>query len=403
MNSTGPISLAGATAGQSIEIAVSNTSSGTISLNDYKVRNLAGVSSGTIAMPTNFYGKAYALPFNGFGSATPFPSAWSGYTLNGLAVNSSGTYVAVLDKFNVSPPSVSTSTDGVTWGTVTAMGSATSVMIMGAIAPTAAGGFVSVGFNFSSNLPLFSYSSNGTTWATPAVMGGTTQISNPVAVVCGTTGTTCVAVGNNISSSTGLPTDPVVYYSTNSGSTWSGPTILGSAGSGITMTGVSVNSSGLFVAVGYGSSYQPYYATSTNGTTWSAFSTMGGSTSNYRINAIAVNPSGLFVAVGVSNYGSSPNYPIYATSSNGTTWSVPTTIGSTTGLGLGSIACNVGGTFVAAGNSQASSAIYTSSIDGSTWVTPTAISGSTSNIPLIVSNSSGTFTAANSTAFYTSN
>ena len=58
MNSTGAISLAGTTAGVSIEIENGGNGTTQISLNDSSVRTLAGVASGAIAMPTDFWGKA---------------------------------------------------------------------------------------------------------------------------------------------------------------------------------------------------------------------------------------------------------------------------------------------------------------------------------------------------------
>ena len=61
LNSSGPISLAGTTAGQSIEIENGGTGTTQISLNDAAVRTLAGVASGQITMPTDFYGKSNAL------------------------------------------------------------------------------------------------------------------------------------------------------------------------------------------------------------------------------------------------------------------------------------------------------------------------------------------------------
>lgn len=72
LNTSGPISLAGATTGESIAVELGLSASGNISLNQADVRALAGVPSGAITMPTNFYGK----------------SAGSGYTV-GL-VNSGG-------------------------------------------------------------------------------------------------------------------------------------------------------------------------------------------------------------------------------------------------------------------------------------------------------------------------
>lgn len=61
LNTTGPISIAGTTAGQSIQIELGGTGSSTMSLNDTNVRTLAGVPSGAIVMPTNFYGKSNSI------------------------------------------------------------------------------------------------------------------------------------------------------------------------------------------------------------------------------------------------------------------------------------------------------------------------------------------------------
>ena len=58
LNSSGPISLAGTTAGQSIELELGGAGVTTISLNDTSVRGLAGVPSGAITMPTDFWGKS---------------------------------------------------------------------------------------------------------------------------------------------------------------------------------------------------------------------------------------------------------------------------------------------------------------------------------------------------------
>lgn len=58
LNASGPISLAGSTAGQSIAVELGQSATGTISLNDTAVRNFAGVPSGAITMPTNFWGKS---------------------------------------------------------------------------------------------------------------------------------------------------------------------------------------------------------------------------------------------------------------------------------------------------------------------------------------------------------
>ena len=66
LNSSGPISLAGTTAGQSIEIENGGNGTTQISLNDTAVRTLAGVTipASTIIMPTNFYGKSNTVILN---------------------------------------------------------------------------------------------------------------------------------------------------------------------------------------------------------------------------------------------------------------------------------------------------------------------------------------------------
>jgi alpha-tubulin suppressor-like RCC1 family protein len=58
LNGSGPISLAGATVGESIAIELGESATGTRSLNDTIVRDLAEVASGAITMPTNFWGKS---------------------------------------------------------------------------------------------------------------------------------------------------------------------------------------------------------------------------------------------------------------------------------------------------------------------------------------------------------
>lgn len=84
MNSTGPISLAGSTAGQSISLEIGTTATSATTLNDTPVRELAQVytPATVITMPLDFYGK-----FLGF------MSVWSGLDINAnpndLYINSS--------------------------------------------------------------------------------------------------------------------------------------------------------------------------------------------------------------------------------------------------------------------------------------------------------------------------
>lgn len=62
MNSSGPISLGGATTGQSINLEIGSPATSNVSLNDTIVRTLAGkpTVATEIVMPTDFYGKSLA-------------------------------------------------------------------------------------------------------------------------------------------------------------------------------------------------------------------------------------------------------------------------------------------------------------------------------------------------------
>jgi len=65
LNASGPISLGGSTTGQSINLELSQSATAQVSLNDTNVRTLAGVASGAIIVPTNFYGKStFTAVFN---------------------------------------------------------------------------------------------------------------------------------------------------------------------------------------------------------------------------------------------------------------------------------------------------------------------------------------------------
>ena len=60
LNASGPISLAGSTTGQSIAVELGLGATTQISLNQAAVRTLAGIATGAIIMPTNFWGKSNA-------------------------------------------------------------------------------------------------------------------------------------------------------------------------------------------------------------------------------------------------------------------------------------------------------------------------------------------------------
>jgi hypothetical protein len=60
LNSSGQISLGGATAGESTNLELGKSATALVSMNDTDLRTLVNVASGVITMPTNFYGKSSA-------------------------------------------------------------------------------------------------------------------------------------------------------------------------------------------------------------------------------------------------------------------------------------------------------------------------------------------------------
>ena len=95
LNASGPISLAGTTAGVSIEIENGGNGTTQISLNDTAVRSLAGVPSGAITMPTNFYGKSNAYTYTISSNQTNFcmragaiSAGWNGTQALNVTINS---------------------------------------------------------------------------------------------------------------------------------------------------------------------------------------------------------------------------------------------------------------------------------------------------------------------------
>lgn len=87
LNSSGPISLGGSTAGQSINLELGQAATATVSLNDANVRTLAGVASGAIVVPTDFYGKSNVLiTFNDY---SVFAAA-AGYSQAAYAIFGAG-------------------------------------------------------------------------------------------------------------------------------------------------------------------------------------------------------------------------------------------------------------------------------------------------------------------------
>ena len=101
LNASGPISLGGSTAGQSINLELGKSATAQVSLNDTDVRSLAGVASGAIIVPTNFYGKSSATitipssPVNISLSATSaYTGATAGFFLNSPANGDYSSYLS---------------------------------------------------------------------------------------------------------------------------------------------------------------------------------------------------------------------------------------------------------------------------------------------------------------------
>lgn len=103
LNSTGPISLGGSTVGQSINLELGKSATASVSLNETAVRTLAGVASGAIIMPTNFYGKS-SSPFTRRTSGVTNTIRWVRYVNSRFIAGGSNILANIL-----------TSTDGITW------------------------------------------------------------------------------------------------------------------------------------------------------------------------------------------------------------------------------------------------------------------------------------------------
>ena len=85
LESSGAISLGGSVTNRSVNLELSQGASAQISMNDTNVRSLAGVPSGAIILPTNFYGKSAGATVNFVDvnvTAAGVPSQSAGYQIN---------------------------------------------------------------------------------------------------------------------------------------------------------------------------------------------------------------------------------------------------------------------------------------------------------------------------------
>ena len=90
LNASGPISLGGSTTGESINLELGQSATASISLGSFNTRGLAGVPSGAIALPTNFWGKTGYPAVSDFISRVYSAGQWSGPVMQNALTDSSG-------------------------------------------------------------------------------------------------------------------------------------------------------------------------------------------------------------------------------------------------------------------------------------------------------------------------
>jgi hypothetical protein len=91
LNASGPISLGGSTTGQSVNLALGNSATATISFNDFAVRATTGTTAGTsLSMPTNFWGKAANPAVTNYLLGTSGGSSWAFVRPLSMLTDSSG-------------------------------------------------------------------------------------------------------------------------------------------------------------------------------------------------------------------------------------------------------------------------------------------------------------------------
>jgi hypothetical protein len=352
-----------------IVVAGRITSSGSYNQQTSMTITVGTVSDTWNATTTNIFN------FTGFSS----PSLVNGYNeysgeFNSITVNSSGRFVAVGSRVHTptstNHPLTAYSNDGITWSTPALMNGFTlnSVNMTG-IAVNSSGLFVAVGYHQTYGYFYSATSTDGINWTTPNYhFNSEITISTPSISV--NSAGLFVAVGENKSTT-----------STN-GLIWTTPTSIPVN----SLKAITVDSSDRFIAVG-GQNNNPRYAISTNGVNWT-YDYIGSQTITL-CKAVAVNSSGLIVVVGYN----SNNYPVYYTSTNGTTWSNQNFFNNYQQTNYTqSIAVGPTGRFVVGGATN-SGWTYSTSTDGSTWTTPVVMSGSSGMVSAIVSNSFGRFVA----------
>ncbi|MCL9683608.1 exo-alpha-sialidase [Legionella maioricensis] len=353
-----------------------------------------GSQSAPLSYTSSDHGATWSL-------STILPPAQGGYNnyLQGISCDSANHCAAVGHYYNGSRylPLIYTSSDnGTIWSLSTtqppAQGSNNNSLY--SVSCDNAGHCAAVGFynNGSQDVPLsFTSSDRGVTWG-PSTTLPPAQGSAPnylYSVSCDG-GSHCVAVGHYYNGSRYLP---LIYTSSDNGTTWSLSTTPIPGSGNNSLYGVFCTSSGHCAAVGYynnGSQNVPLsYTSSDNGATWSVSTTMppAQGSSDHLLYSVSCDNTNHCAAVGYYNNGSR-NVPLsYTSSDNGATWSVSTTMPSPTqGSGanvLKSVSCDNTDHCAAVGTynngSQSLPLSYNSSDNGATWslsTTPPPAQGS---------------------------
>jgi hypothetical protein len=329
----------------------------------------------------------------GFNAPEKMDKDFSDYCLmTGVTVNSSGLFVAC--GYNTTGnPLFSTSNDGVNWTTIKKIDPDPAINVqLNSISVNNSGRFVAIGdCKTPQNLyPLATTSTDGINWSIPAKLNGSTT-TNYIRKIAVNNSGLFVGVGSDNTVGNLRP----VYTVSADGINWSTPQVMNGTSKECVMFGVTVNSSGLFVAIGFlgDATSAPLFSTSTNGTDWTTPTNINGYTDYATMGPVAVNKNGLFVAVGENRY----DQFIYSVSSDGNNWSTPSQISGFTDRFIPTdITVNDSGRFVVIGEfQQLGAAGFTTSFDGVTWTIPETLGGSTNLVKMrsLIANKSGRFVA----------
>ena len=288
---------------------------------------------------------------------------------NSIAIDPSG-LITVVGLAGAGDFGSAVSSDGTTWTGPTLRISG-DTYIARVVWSSIHGYYLAIGSGPSPNsYPIYTTSTDGVTWSSTSVASATT-VSNIWALAVNSAGVFAAIVA--------LPGGLPGFMTSANGSTWTTPTAIPGAASGVFFFNatITVDSSGKFVATGYnGFDNTPWYAVSANGSTWTA-AQISGSTFNPRVVTWS-SYHNLFVTVGGAV---TPGPTLgYSTSVDGSTWSTPAAItGSTSAMQILSMTVNSAGVFVGVGQIQGASTtpIYITSTNGIDWCVPTSFNGST--------------------------